>query len=384
MDFEIPQNITFTTDGVSWGLSSSQSEDLDEFLAIFDCACANGEPLDATEFAKAQGLGMMREFHYIDQSSSVNSGAVTEESGGRQTPSRTVVDGPTVIANPDRATGPKVKALSISQVTALGIEPMSPERPELAMTQVTAFEVPPKVPQVPVLAMSQVTTLDLKAKLLETSNVIISPIKTLDLSHTPTLEILQADAHNPNSTSSSTQVNLSSVSRSIMVAKAGKVVCALSTLSSHLFGHTLAIKEFPRLLYHHRCLATFVEMSNAAPSLPSQALMRRDEPTSPADHVQLIDAHLSNITTTAKASRIRIYAVQLYLHALEQQADEALQREKVRTKQLQDLQKRYEKAMSKLRLSRIQTLRLRVELRLARDADLWHPARRRRNRTRRC
>ncbi|KAF3031376.1 hypothetical protein E8E12_001764 [Didymella heteroderae] len=125
-------------------------------------------------------------------------------------------------------------------------------------------------------------------------------------------------------------------------------------------------------------------MSNAVPSLPSQALVRRDEPTSPADHVQLIDAHLSNITTTAKASRIRLHAVQLYLHALEQQADDALQREKVRTKQLQDLQKRYEKAMSKLRLSRIQMLRLRLELRLARDADLWHPARRGRDRTRRC
>ena len=85
--------------------------------------------------------------------------------------------------------------------------------------------------------------------------------------------------------------------------------------------------------------------------------------------------HLSNIATTTKASRIRLHAVQLYLNALEQQVDEALRQEKARAKQLQDLQKRYKKAMSKLRLSRIQTLRLRTELRLARDADIWRPGR---------
>ena len=65
MEFEIPHILEFTADKVPWGLSSSQPDGLDEFLALFDSSCANSEPLDATEFAKAQDLRMMEDFHRI-------------------------------------------------------------------------------------------------------------------------------------------------------------------------------------------------------------------------------------------------------------------------------------------------------------------------------
>lgn len=87
------------------------------------------------------------------------------------------------------------------------------------------------------------------------------------------------------------------------------------------------------------------------------------------------------MATTAKASRIRLHAIQSYLHALEQEADVALRQEHARAEQA--LQKRYERAMSKLRLWRLQTRRLQIELRLARNADIGRLGRKGRDGTRR-
>lgn len=133
---------------------------------------------------------------------------VTEESSGEWTPSHLVLDGSTAIDNTDGAVVLETNALSLSQVTALEIEPMSPERPGMAMTQVTAFEIRPKVPQMSVLVMSQVTTLDLKPMSPDTSTTITSPIKTLNSSHiarkTPMLDTSQAVAFIRKPTSTST------------------------------------------------------------------------------------------------------------------------------------------------------------------------------------
>ena len=119
-----------------------------------------------------------------------------------------MVDGPTTIVNIDRAAVLETNALSLSQITALKIEPTSQERPELAMSQVTASEVRPKVPPRLVLAMSQVTTLDLKPMSPEMSTMIIPPITTLDLSHkvrrAPSLETSQAAASGSKLASAST------------------------------------------------------------------------------------------------------------------------------------------------------------------------------------
>lgn len=89
------------------------------------------------------------------------------------------------------------------------------------------------------------------------------------------------------------------------------------------------------------------------------------------------------MATTAKASRIRLHAIQSYLHALEQEADVALRQEHARAEQLQALQKRCERAMSKLRLWRLQTRRLQIELRLARSRDIGRLGRKGRDGTRR-
>lgn len=63
MDFNVSQNLTLTPDSAPLELFSSQADDLDEFLALFDSPCANTEPLDATEFAKAQDPWMVKDFH---------------------------------------------------------------------------------------------------------------------------------------------------------------------------------------------------------------------------------------------------------------------------------------------------------------------------------
>lgn len=57
------------------------------------------------------------------------------------------------------------------------------------------------------------------------------------------------------------------------------------------------------------------------------------------------------------------------------QADEMLQHEEARAQRLQDLQKKYRRAIAKLRVSRIRMLHLRAEFQIARPKVVWRSSR---------
>ncbi|KAF3049104.1 hypothetical protein E8E11_008358 [Didymella keratinophila] len=123
-------------------------------------------------------------------------------------------------------------------------------------------------------------------------------------------------------------------------------------------------------------------MSTSAPDPPSQALVRRNEPTNAADHAHLLDVHLSNIATTAQASRMRLRAAQLWWRDLEQQTEKAILQKEAYAKQLLDLQTKYREVVIKLQISRLQTIRLRVELGLVRHKGIRRSGRKRHDGTR--
>ncbi|EDU45943.1 hypothetical protein A1F94_003796 [Pyrenophora tritici-repentis] len=59
--------------------------------------------------------------------------------------------------------------------------------------------------------------------------------------------------------------------------------------------------------------------------MASGALARRDEPSNVYDQFRLLDVHLLNLTTTARALRIRLRVLWSYSVALERRAKETSQ-----------------------------------------------------------
>lgn len=65
MESKIPLDITYAANSMPWLLSSAEPGDRDDFLALFDYPYVCSEPLEATQFAQAQDLCILEDFHGI-------------------------------------------------------------------------------------------------------------------------------------------------------------------------------------------------------------------------------------------------------------------------------------------------------------------------------
>ncbi|KAF7574127.1 hypothetical protein PtrM4_057500 [Pyrenophora tritici-repentis] len=96
--------------------------------------------------------------------------------------------------------------------------------------------------------------------------------------------------------------------------------------------------------------------------MASGALARRDEPSNVYDQFRLLDVHLLNLTTTARALRIRLRVLWSYSVALERRAKETSQLNKSYAEYVEELQRNKWDIIEQLRQSKSQVFRLQAEL----------------------